>query len=479
MATTLTNLFWKFSERTAAQMVSLVVSIVLARILNPSDYGSVAMVMVFVSLASVLVEGGFSSALIQKKDADKLDFSTVFYFSLVFSIFLYLVLFFIAPYISQFYGEGYEILTPVLRVIGLQIIIYGVNSVQQAYVSRKMMFKKFFWSTLLGTIISALVGLIMAYSGYGIWALVGQQLTMVVTNTLVLYIVTRKLPGLMFSFNRLKRLFGYGVNILGTLLLINLFLNIRSVIIGKLYSAKDLAYFDRGNQFPSLLVTNVDYSIAAVLFPKMSQEQDDKSRIKQTCRNSIRFSSFVMMPLMMGMIVCAEPMIRVILTDKWIDTVPYVQLFCITYMFYPMHTANMQAIKAIGKSGMYLTLEIIKKIIEVVCLLLVMKISVQAIAINMAVLSTLFIFVNAYPNIKYINYSVKEQLSDIAPSLIMSLIMAVLVYSIGQILPFADLAILLIQIITGCFVYIMMSYITHNNEFTYIRKLIVSKFNRK
>ena len=369
MATTLTNLFWKFSERTAAQMVSLVVSIVLARILNPSDYGSVAMVMVFVSLASVLVEGGFSSALIQKKDADKLDFSTVFYFSLVFSIFLYLVLFFIAPYISQFYGEGYEILTPVLRVIGFQIIIYGVNSVQQAYVSRKMMFKKFFWSTLIGTILSAIVGLTMAYLGYGIWALVGQQLTMVVTNTVVLYIVTRKLPGLMFSFNRLKGLFGYGVNILGTSILINLFLNIRSLIIGKLYSAKDLAYFDRGNQLPSLLVTNVDYSIAAVLFPKMSQEQDDKSRIKQTCRNSIRFSSFVMMPLMMGMIVCAEPMIRVILTDKWIDTVPYVQLFCITYMFYPMHTANMQAIKAIGKSGMYLTLEIIKKIIEVVCLL--------------------------------------------------------------------------------------------------------------
>ena len=168
------------------------------------------------------------------------------------------------------------------------------------------MFKKFFWSTLIGTILSAIVGLTMAYLGYGIWALVGQQLTMVVTNTVVLYIVTRKLPGLMFSFNRLKGLFGYGVNILGTSILINLFLNIRSLIIGKLYSAKDLAYFDRGNQLPSLLVTNVDYSIAAVLFPKMSQEQDDKSRIKQTCRNSIRFSSFVMMPLMMGMIVCAD-----------------------------------------------------------------------------------------------------------------------------------------------------------------------------
>ena len=279
MASLLSNLSWKFAERIASQAVSFVVSIVLARILAPSDYGAIAMVMIFVTLANVIAEGGFSSALIQKKDADKLDFSTVFYFSIAFSIVLYVTLYFAAPYISLFYGEGYEILTPVLRVIGLQVIIYAANSVQQAYVSKKMMFQKFFWSTLIGTIVSAIIGLAMAYSGYGIWALVGQQLSMAITNIIVLYLVTRKLPGVMFSYERLKGLFNYGAKILGASLLVSLFLDLRSLIIGKLYSAKDLAFFDRGRQFPNLIVVNVNSSVGAVLFPKMSEQQDDNQKI--------------------------------------------------------------------------------------------------------------------------------------------------------------------------------------------------------
>lgn len=479
MPSTLTNLSWKFAERIASQLVSFVVSIVLARILEPSDYGSIAMVMIFVTLSNVFVEGGFSSALIQKKDADKLDFSTVFYFSIVFSIFLYVILFFVAPYISRFYGDGYEILTPVLRVIGLQIIVYGANSVQQAYVSKKMMFKKFFWATLIGTIVSACIGLAMAYLGFGIWSLVGQQMAMVITNTIVLYLVTRKLPGLMFSFQRLKGLFSYGAKILGASLLVSFFLDLRSLIIGKLYSAKDLAFFDRGRQFPNLIVTNINSSVGSVLFPQMSQEQDDKIRVKQLCRNSIRFSSFVMMPLMMGMAVCAEPLIRVLLTDKWIESVPFLRLFCIIYMFYPIHTANMQAIKAIGKSGTFLMLEIIKKLLELISLLLVMKISVMAIAINMAVLTTLFTFINAYPNIKFLDYSFKEQMNDMLPSLLLSTIMAILVYGIGLILPISDLGVLFVQVLFGIAFYSTLSYLTNNPEFKYLYELIVSNISHE
>lgn len=474
MSSTLTNLSWKFAERISSQMVSFVVSIVLARILAPSDYGAIAMVMIFVTLANVFVDGGFSSALIQKKNADKLDFSTVFYFSVFFSIILYAVLYIAAPYISRFYGEGYEILTPVLRVIGLQVIVYGANAVQQAYVSRKMMFKKFFWSTLIGTIVSAAVGLIMAYSGYGIWALVGQQLTSTITNTVVLYLVTRKLPGLMFSFQRLKGLFGYGAKIMGTHLLIAVFNNVRSLVIGKLYSAKDLALFDKGGQFPSLLMNNINSSLGAVLFPKMSQEQDNRLRVKETIRNSIRFSSFIVMPLMLGLAACAEPFIRLLLTDKWVGCVPYLQLFCLTYMFYPLHTANMQAIKALGKSGIFLKLEIIKKTLELLFLFLVMRISVMAIAINMTILATLFIFVNSYPNKKLLNYSLKEQISDIAPSLSNAFIMAIIVYCIGMVqLP--DAIILAIQLFVGGFIYVILSKITHNRELMFLLNLILKK----
>ena len=471
MASLLSNLSWKFAERIASQAVSFVVSIVLARILAPSDYGAIAMVMIFVTLANVIVEGGFSSALIQKKDADKLDFSTVFYFSLVFSIVLYAILYIAAPSISRFYGSGYEVLTPVLRIIGIQVIIYAVNSVQQAYVSKKMMFQKFFWSTLVGTIVSAILGLVMAYSGCGIWALVGQQLSMTVTNVLVLYIVTRKLPGLMFSFERLKGLFNYGAKILGASLLVSLFLDLRSLIIGKLYSAKDLAFFDRGRQFPNLIVVNVNSSVGAVLFPKMSEQQDDTQKIKETCRMSIRFSSFVMMPLMMGLAACGEPLIRLLLTDKWIDCVPFLQLFCIIYMFYPMHTANMQAIKALGHSGTFLKLEFLKKIIELICLVLVMKISVIAIAVNMAILTTLFTFINAFPNIKYLNYSFVEQMKDIVPPIVMSTIMGVSVFLVGKLLAFSDYFNLLVQIIVGISIYVTLSILTKNTEMKFILKL--------
>lgn len=472
MASLLSNLSWKFAERIASQAVSFVVSIVLARILAPSDYGAIAMVMIFVTLANVIAEGGFSSALIQKKDADKLDFSTVFYFSLVFSIVLYVILYVAAPSISLFYGDGYEVLTPVLRVIGIQVIIYAVNSVQQAYVSKKMMFQKFFWSTLVGTIVSAILGLAMAYSGCGIWALVGQQLSMTVTNVLVLYIVTRKLPGLMFSFERLKGLFNYGAKILGASLLVSLFLDLRSLIIGKLYSAKDLAFFDRGRQFPNLIVVNVNSSVGAVLFPKMSEQQDDTQKIKETCRMSIRFSSFVMMPLMMGLAACGGPLIRLLLTDKWIDCVPFLQLFCIIYMFYPMHTANMQAIKALGHSGTFLKLELLKKIIELICLVLVMKISVIAIAVNMAILTTLFTFINAFPNVKYLNYSFVEQMKDIIPPIVMSTIMGVSVYLLGQLLTFSDYLNLLVQIIVGISIYVSLSILTKNAEMKFILKLL-------
>lgn len=473
MASLLSNLSWKFAERIASQAVSFVVSIVLARILAPSDYGAIAMVMIFVTLANVIVEGGFSSALIQKKDADKLDFSTVFYFSLVFSIVLYAILYIAAPSISRFYGSGYEVLTPVLRIIGIQVIIYAVNSVQQAYVSKKMMFQKFFWSTLVGTIVSAILGLVMAYSGCGIWALVGQQLSMTVTNVLVLYIVTRKLPGLMFSFERLKGLFNYGAKILGASLLVSLFLDLRSLIIGKLYSAKDLAFFDRGRQFPNLIVVNVNSSVGAVLFPKMSEQQDDTQKIKETCRMSIRFSSFVMMPLMMGLAACGEPLIRLLLTDKWIDCVPFLQLFCIIYMFYPMHTANMQAIKALGHSGTFLKLEFLKKIIELICLVLVMKISVIAIAVNMAILTTLFTFINAFPNIKYLNYSFVEQMKDIVPPIVMSTIMGVSVFLVGKLLAFSDYFNLLVQIIVGISIYVTLSILTKNTEMKFILKLLL------
>lgn len=478
MASTLTNLIWKFGERLSSQLVAFVVSIIIARILDPTDYGLVAMVMVFISISYVLVDGGFSSALIQKKNADRLDFSTVFYFSVVFAATIYVILYFLAPYIANFYGEQYQLLTPLLRILGLQIIIHSINSVQTAYISRKMMFRNFFWATLIGTCFSAVVGIYMAYNGFGVWSLVGQQLTASIINTLFLYLITRKLPSMEFSFSRLKSLLNYGAKLLGANLLTSLFLDIRSFIIGKLYSADQLAFFDRGRQYPHLVGNNINTSVGAVLFPKMSYQQDNPIAIKMMTRKSIRFCAYVMCPLMLGLAAVAEPLVRLLLTEKWIPCVPFLQLFCIIYLFQPIHTANMQAIKALGRSDIYLKLEIIKKSIEIVMLLIVMWVSVIAIAINMAILTTLFTLINAYPNTKLLGYSLKEQFQDIIPAIGMSIVVFLCAYIVTY-LPVNDLFILALQTITGLLVYILLSVMTKNQEFKYIHSLILNKIRRK
>lgn len=478
MSSTFKNLGWKFMERVSAQLVQLVVSIVLARILSPSDYGAVAMVTIFIILANVLIEGGFSSALIQKRDADDIDFSTVLYFSILFSLILYAVLYFSAPYISMFYGEEYQILTPVLRILGLQVIVYAVNSVQQAYVQKRMLFKNFFLATLVGTIASGVVGLVMAYSGYGIWSIVGQQLTSNILNTLTLYAITRKLPVLAFSIERLKGLFNYGIKLLGANVLITGYQELRALIIGKLYTAQDLAFFDRGKQFPSLVVTNINSSIGAVLFPKMALEQDNIEKVKNSTRISIRFSAYVMSPLMLGLAAISEPFIRLILTEKWIQSAPFMQLFCIVFLFMPIHTANMQSLKAVGKSGTILKLEIIKKIIELISLFAVVWISVEAIVINMAILTTLFTFINAYPNRRHLNYSFKEQAKDILPAIVMSIIMFVIISIFNHYVRMDDIYLILADIAIGSAFYIGLSIMTNNKELAYFIKILTKRHGK-
>jgi O-antigen/teichoic acid export membrane protein len=464
------NVAWKLAERLSAQIVTLIVSIILARLLEPSHYGIISIVTIFITLANVFVSDGFGSALIQKKDADDLDFSSVLSFNILFSIFLYLVLFLFAPYISAFYGDGYELLCPVIRVLGLRIIASGINSVQQAYVARKMIFKKFFLATLIGTIVSAIIGIWMAYNGYGVWSLVAQYLINTTVDTIILGISLKWWPGLKVSLARLKELLKYGWKILGASLLVTGFMELRALIIGKMYSSDDLAYYDKGKQFPNLIVTNVNTSIGAVLFPKMSQQQNNIPLVKETTRKSIRFSSYLMSPMMLGLAAIATSFVSVILTDKWLPCVPLLQLFCIIYLFQPIHTANMQAIKAIGRSDVYMWLEIIKKTIEIIVLLITMFFSVNAIVIGMAVMTTSFVFLNAFPNKKLLGYSIKEQLKDIFPSIFMGALMFAIVYSLS-LLPLSPIGVLAVQVVAGVSVYLLMSLITKNNEFTYLISL--------
>lgn len=468
------NLSWKFAERITAQIVTFGVSIILSRILDPSHYGIISIVTIFITIANVFVSDGFGSALIQKKDADIVDFSSVLYFNIAFSLLLYLLLFVCAPFISVFYGEGYELLTPVLRVLGIRIVISGINSVQQAYVSRHMLFHKFFWATLFGTVVSAIVGITMALKGFGVWALVAQYLTNTTIDTIVLAWTVKIKYVRQFSLNRLKSLFRYGVKILGTQLLITGFVEFRALLIGKKYSSADLAYYDRGKQFPSLLVTNIDASIGAVLFPKMSSEQDNIQRLKDTSRNSIRFSAFIMCPLMLGLCAVAKTLVGLVLTEKWLPCVPLLQLFCIVYLFQPIHTANMQAIKALGRSDIYLKLEIIKKCVELIVLLITIRYSVVAVVSGMAILTTCYTFVNAFPNSKLLGYSFREQMEDILPTIIRAIVMALCVLYVSQLFAYSNAFLsLTVQVIVGALVYFVLCVVTKCKELKYIMNLLL------
>lgn len=465
----LSNLVWRFMERCGAQLVTLFVSIVLARLLDPAVYGVIALVTVITTILQVFVDGGFATALIQKKDADNLDFSTVFYFNTASCLFIYFVVFLVSPYIAGFYKMPE--LVSVIRVISLVIVISGVKNVQQAYVSRHMLFKRFFFSTLGGTIGAAIIGIAFAYMGFGIWALVVQMLFNTLVDTLILWITVKWRPIRAFSFERLKGLFSFGWKMLVANLVATINGQIRQLIIGKVYSSEDLAYYNRGRQFPDLVVTNINTSIDSVLFPALSNEQDNYIRVKEMTRRSIKVSTFVMAPLMIGLFVCAESFVSFILTDKWLPCVPYLRIFCITFMFYPIHTANLNAIKATGRSDVLLKLEILKDSFSIAVLIVTMKFGTMVIAYGMILCSVFSQIVNSWPNKNTLNYRYKDQLLDLAPNVAVAIVMGVLVYCI-RFMGFSAGVTLIIQVVVGAVLYTVLSTITKNESFMYLLSII-------
>lgn len=469
------SFIWRFAERCGAQLVSFIVSIVLARMLDPEDYGTIALVTVFTAILQVFVDSGLGTALIQKKDADDLDFSSVFYFNFVVCLVLYVGMFIASPYIANFYGD--ETLTPVVRVLSLTIVIAGVKGIQQAYVSRNMLFKRFFFSTIGGTVFSAFMGIGMAYLGFGVWALVAQQLSNTAIDTLILWITVKWRPKKVFSWNRLKGLLMFGWKLLVSSLLDTVYNNLRNLIIGRLYSSADLAYYNQGDKFPKIIVTNINTSIDSVLLPTMSNEQDDRERVKQMTRRAIKTSTYVMAPLMMGLAFCAEPIVRLILTDKWLPCVPFLRIFCITYMFWPVHTANLNAINAMGRSDWFLRLEIIKKIMGMTILLSTMWFGVMAMAYSLLLSSLLSQIINSWPNRKLLGYGYLEQVRDFLPGILLAVLMGVCVYFIGYI-PLPTIATLVIQILAGAIIYIGLSAALKLEEFTYLIGMIKSFINR-
>lgn len=463
------NFLWRFAERCGAQFVSLIVSVVLARLLSPDDYGIIALITVFTTILQVFVDSGLGTALIQKKNADELDFSSVFYFNIVMCIILYGIMFLISPAIAMFYGESK--LTPVIRVLSLTIVIAGLKGIQQAYISRNMLFKKFFFATIGGTVISAIIGIGMAYSGYGVWALVVQQLSNSIIDTIILWITVKWRPKFCFSWNRLKGLFSFGWKLLVSALLDTGYNSLSNLIIGKIYSPSQLAYYNQGDKYPNVIVTNINSSIDSVLLPALSNEQDNVDKVKKMTRRAIKTSVFLMAPLMMGIVFAADTIVKVTLTDKWLPCVFFLRIFCIVYMFWPIHTANLNAINALGHSEIFLKLEIVKKTIGVIGIIISMKISVNAMAYNALLVSFICQFINSWPNKRLLNYGYIDQLRDIVPSVLLAVFMGTCILFISK-LPLSIYIVLILQIIFGVGIYFIGAKLLKMEEFYFICSIL-------
>lgn len=472
----LSGLFWTFGERILAQGVSFVLSIILARLLFPEEYGLVALVLVFINLANVFVSSGFGEALIQKKDASELDFSTVFYCSFALSWGIFFLLFFIAPILEEFYGmHG---LSTVLRVLALKIPISSVSTVQHAYVSKHMIFKKFFFSTLGGTLFSGIAGVAMAFAGFGVWALVAQYLLNTSIDTAVLFVTVPWRPKLMFSYKRARELIGYGWKLTAAGLINMGYIELRSLIIGKKYLAADLAYYNRGNQFPSLIITNIDSSIAKVAFPAMSETKHDLVRLKSICRKSMKATSYIIFPLLIGLMVTAETLVSCLLTDKWLACVPYLQIGCVFYLCQPIQTTNWQVIKALGRSDLCFKLEIVKKTIGILLIFLSMNYGVLAIAYASACTGVISMIINMLPNKALINYSISEEFRDILPPFLASAVMGIMVYGISY-LNFSNILTLVFQVLFGVIAYIGISHMFKIGGYLYLLETSKSIIERK
>lgn len=467
----LTGAIWKFAERVFAQATSLIVSIIIARLLDPSDYGLVSIVTVFFAFANVIISGGLNTALIQKKEADKEDYNTVFSVSIIVAFVLYAILFVAAPWIARIYEQ--EVLIQIIRVLGLSLPIYALKSIVCAYVSSKLQFRMFFFATFGGTIVSAIVGIALAFSGFGAWALVAQQLTNTVIDTLILFVVTKLRLAFRINFGKLKALLGYGSRIMASSLLGVTVNQINPLFIGLKYSSADLSFYTKGRSLPETLSSSMTYTISSVLFPALARYQDDKERLLRYTRLYMQVASFVVFPVMLGFFAVAENFVRVFLTDKWLPAVYYIRIVCLTEMFGVVAVGNCETIKAIGRSDIFLKMEIAKKTGYFIALAIFLFLTdtPESLALSLVACTLIQILINSIPNIKLIGYSVGMQLADLVPNILISALMCIIVVFVGK-LELNDVVLLAAQIGSGILTYLVLAIVTQNSALRNMLNLI-------
>lgn len=459
------GMVWKFVERIAAQLVSFFVSVILARMLMPEQYGTIAKVSVFIAIADVFVSVGLGSSLVQKKDSDDLDFSSIFCIDMVLSIILYMGLFVLSPYISHFFNDPE--LTNVLRVLGVKLLFSAYMSIQQAYVSRHMIFRASAIASFVATICSAVIGIAMAYGGAGVWALVGQQLTMLISQIILLMLILKWKPRFQFSWKRSKEMLSYGNIILLAGILDTISGQIRTLIVGKFYTDEELAYYNRGDLYPQMFISSITGTMHTVLFAAYSKEQKNLTVIKSMIRKGIQRGSFLVFTMLTGLAMVAEPFIRLMLTEKWISCVPYLQIACISYATWVIQIVEQEAIMGLGYAKDYLLITVTRVTFNLILLLILAQYGVMAIAMGMIVTSFLSSFLVCRWTYKHLHYDMKEQIKDLLPAIFISMCIAGAVFIVSRI-PLPDLVLLILEIFVGIGACVVVCVLTKNESFYWI-----------
>lgn len=423
---TVKGTLWSALERFSVQGIQFVVMIIMARLLTPDDYGLVGMLAIFIAVSQSLIDSGFSQALIRKQDRSEIDNSTVFYFNIVVGIGLYTILFFTAPLIARFYNE--PLLIPLTRAIGLSVIFNSLVVVQRALLTVKLDFKTQANASLVGAVLSGALGIWMAYAGFGVWAIVGQQLSNLFIITLLLWILSHWRPIRTYSWKAFRELFGFGSKLMLSGLIDTIYRNMYLIVIGKVFKASDLGYYTRAHQFTDFASSNISGIFQRVTYPVLCSIQDDDVRLADVYRRLLKTSAFVIFPLMMGMMGIARPMVISFLTEKWLFSAALIEVLCFSQMWYPVHAINLNLLQVKGRSDLFLRLEIIKKITAVCILFITLSLGLLAMCWGMLVNSIFALIINTYYTGKLIHLGFFSQMKDLLPILLLSFIMGVSVY---------------------------------------------------
>ena len=470
---TIRALFWSFFERIGQQGIQFIISIILARLLLPEQFGLIAMLWIFMAIAQSFIDSGFGQALIQKQDITHIDECSIFYFNILVGFLAAGLLCLAAPWIAGFYNQ--PLLAPLTYVLSLNMIINAFGVVQTTLLTKHIDFKTQLKVSVIATVISGTISVIMAFNGFGVWSLVAQSLCSTLFQTILLWFFNTWRPSLVFSLDSLRGMFPFGSRLLASGLLDTVFRNIYIVVIGKLFSPADLGFYSRGQRLQQLPVDNISSIISRVTFPVFSSVQDDKARLKRGVRKALTMLVMINFPMMIGMAIVAKPLVLLLLTDKWAPCIPYLQLLCVVGMLYPLHVINLNVLLAQGRSDLFFRLEILKKILIVIAIAVTYRCGIIAMIYGQIVTSCLAYLLNSYYTGKMLDYPITEQIQDLMPSLTLAIIMGGGIYALHYTPIVNQSALLLIQIMTGIGLYTLLCYIFRISSFMEVIEMVKSK----